>query len=52
MYDNNVVINSTYGANASVPVVVSIWDYMGALNKLHSMHPSSYMQVLDKQSEE
>ena len=43
------VINSTYGANASVPVVV---QYTGALNKLHSMHISSYMQVLDKQSEE
>ena len=45
----SIQINSTYGANASVPVVV---QYMGALNKLHSMHISSYMQVLDKQSEE
>ena len=39
-------INSTYGADASVPMVV---QYV-ALNKLHSMYISSYMQVLDKQS--
>ena len=37
-------INSTYGADASVPVVV---QYIA----LH-MYISSYMQVLDKQSEE
>ena len=40
--------SSTYGADALVPVVA---QYV-ALNKLHSMHISSYMQVLDKQSEE
>ena len=44
----NLEINSIYGTDASVPVVV---QYV-ALNKLHSMHVSSYMQVLDKQSEE
>ena len=43
------MINSTYSADASVPVVA---QYV-ALNKLHtcSMRISSYMQVLDKQSE-
>ena len=50
MMSYNDEINSTYSADASVPVVV---QYV-ALNKLHSMHMhiSSYMQVLDKQSEE
>ena len=38
-------INSTYGVDASVPVVV---QYVA----LHSMCISSYMQVLDIQSEE
>ena len=41
-------INSTYGAAASVTVVLL---YV-ALNKLHNVHISSYMQVFDKQSEE
>ena len=44
-------INNTYGADASVPVAVYIYVYV-TLNKLHSMHISNYMQVLDKQSEE
>ena len=48
MMSYNDEINSTYSADASVPVVV---QYV-ALNKLHSMHISSYIQVLDKQSEE
>ena len=41
---------ASYGADASVPVVV---QYV-VVNKLHStcMHISSYMKVLDKQSEE
>ena len=45
LYSADQLINSTYGADASVPVIV---QYVA----LHSMHISSYMQVLDKQSEE